>query len=166
MANAGKVFEANIKDSVADDMYFVRLHDSAIGFGDVQGGKFAVKSPFDCMLYKNGSLYALELKTKGQNRIVFGGQGTRDIKEHQIQSLRKAAAKGVKAGFLFNFRVTNRTYYVPIESFDSITNYQMTGMVSIKEDDLIGVDKVILVPQKLKKVNYAYDLSVLFREAM
>lgn len=168
MANAGKEFEKQFKESVADDMYFLRLHDSAIGFGNVEGGKFAVKSPYDCILAKVPTFYALELKSKAINRLVYKSTGTVDIKPHQIKELRKAASKGLKAGFVFNFRKENHTYFVSIAAFDYITGFQMTEKNSITEKDVLEAMQerfdVVLIPQTLKKVNYKYDLSVLFKE--
>lgn len=52
--NAGKVFEDDFKASVPDDVYFVRLHDAALGF-DVKHStqRFSLKSPYDAILCKN-----------------------------------------------------------------------------------------------------------------
>lgn len=165
MANAGKEFEKQFKESCPKDVYFLRLKDSATGFS---GGNtnFTVKSEYDCQLYKDGVLYALELKSKGSKRLAYktNGKGTLDIKQHQINNLNKASAFGIKAGFIFNFRTVNETFFVPIQVFNTITNFGMSEKCSISIEDVkryIG-EGVVLIPQRLKKVNYAYDLSVLF----
>ena len=166
MANAGKEFENQFKASVPKDIYFLRLNDSAIGFGGGEGAKFAVKSPYDCILYKNGIMCALELKSKAINRLVYKSTGTVDIREHQIKKLRAASSYGIRAGFVFNFRKEAKTYFVSIAAFDYITSFQMSEKKSITLDDVEEAMKqnfdIVLIPQRLKKVNYAYDLSVLF----
>lgn len=169
MANAGKEFEKQFKDSCPNDVYFLRLHDSAIGFsGSKQAGGFAVKSPFDCMMIKAPKVYALELKSTKENTMTFEklnqtSKGNKVIKLHQINELRKAASKGITAGFVLNFRKTNHTYFLSIQEFDKITYQGMTEKSSISELD-VAESEALVIPQRLKKVNYSYDLSVLFKE--
>lgn len=162
MANAGKEFEKQFKESVPKGVYILRIPDSAIGFNvEESTQRFAGKTPYDFVMYNYPNMYALELKSTSGTAISFEGK-TPMIKEHQIKALRKAAVCGVKAGFVFNFRKTNTTYYVPISTFDSMTNFGMMGKSSINEKDLVDYGEAVVIPQKLKKVNYAYDLSVLF----
>nr|WP_302596445.1 Holliday junction resolvase RecU [uncultured Cellulosilyticum sp.] len=162
MANAGKEFEKQFKASVPKGVYILRIPDSAIGFNvEESTQRFAGKTPYDFIMYKYPNMYALELKSTSNTAISFEGK-TPMIKKHQIEALRKAAACGVNAGFIFNFRKTNTTYYVSIQTFDSMTNYGMMGKSSINEKDLLDYGEAIIIPQRLKKVNYLYDLGVLF----
>lgn len=162
MANPGKQFETDLKASVPKDVYFLRLTDSAIGF-DVTAStqRFAPKSPYDCILYKEPIMYALELKSTIGTSLSFKGKSPM-IKEHQLKKLREAAAKGVRAGFVINFRKNNNTYYLPIQAFDEITQYGMIGKSSINELDIAKSSKTVKLMQRLKKVNYSYNLSPLF----
>ena len=113
--NQGKIFEEDIKKSIPEDVYYLRLHDSAIGF-DIENStqRFSLKSPYDAILYRNSKMYALELKSTnaGEYRLPEAIM----IKEHQIKELTKAAQYGIEAGFLINFRESG-TYYVPVHSF-------------------------------------------------
>lgn len=72
--NEGKRFENNFKKSVPKDAYYLRLHDSSIGF-DIENStqRFALKSPFDCLLYRKGRMYCLELKTVKDGGISYAG---------------------------------------------------------------------------------------------
>lgn len=162
MANVGKQFEQNFKDSVPSDVYYLRLHDSSIGF-DVANStqRFALKSPFDCILYKHPQMHALELKSTSSTSISYKGK-TPMIRPHQLEKLREAAAKGIKAGFIFNFRGSHHTYFISIQDFDAITDYQMTSKCSISELTIFQSGKAIMIPQSIKRVNWKYDLSVLF----
>ena len=163
MANAGKDFEKAFKDSVPNNVYIRRMPDPAIGF-DVANStqRFAPKCPYDFWAYKYPCAYALELKSTQQTAISFDGKSPM-IKKHQIEALRAAASKGVIAGFVFNFRKTNTTYFLTIQEFDNIIGHGMLNKKSINESDL-GFSNAIVIPQRLKKVNYTYDLSVLFKE--
>lgn len=162
MANAGKEFEKQFKDSMPIDVYYLRLVDSAVGF-DVANStqRFAAKNPYDVVLYKYPTMYALELKSTIGTSFSFKGKSPM-IKEHQLKSLRKAAVH-CKAGFIFNFRKTNNTYYVPIETFDTITSFGMLDKSSVNEFDIANAKGTLRMEQKLKKVNFTYDIGILFR---
>ena len=71
MINIGKRFENNFRDSVSDDILYYRLKDSAQSFGNSNHLRFSSKNPFDCLLYKSPSLFALELKSVGTSSISF-----------------------------------------------------------------------------------------------
>lgn len=160
--NPGKQFEADLKASIPSDVYFLRLTDSAIGFNVAESTqRFAPKSPYDCILYKAPTMYALELKSTISTSLSFKGKSPM-IKEHQIKKLGEAASKGVNAGFLINFRKSNNTYYLSIQAFNEITQYGMLGKSSISELDIAQSGKAIKIEQRLKKVNYSYNLSPLF----
>lgn len=163
MANPGKQFEADLKASVPEGVYFLRLTDSAIGFDVSQSTqRFAPKSPYDCILYKKPIMYALELKSTISTSLSFKGKSPM-IKEHQLKKLREAAAKGVKAGFMINFRKSGNTYYLPIEEFDNITQYGMINKSSINEYDIASNGKATKIEARLKKVKYSYNLAPLFQ---
>lgn len=158
MANPGKRFETDFKNSIPDDTYYLRLHDSSIGF-DIENStqRFALKSPFDCVLYRKGKMYALELKTTLLSSVSYLGSSPM-IKEHQIKELIKASEYGITAGFILNFRKTEHTYFLPIAQFEFLR--QTLDKKSFNEKDLQGL--VIEIPQRKLRVNYRYDLSVLW----
>jgi len=156
--NQGKQFEQDFKKSIPADTYYLRLHDSSIGF-DIENStqRFALKSPFDCILYRQGRLYCLELKSTLFSAISHAGSNP-IIKEHQVQELIKAAGYGAIAGFILNFRKTEHTYFLPIAQFEFLR--QTLKKKSINEKDL--QDYAVLIPQRKLRVNYRYDLSVLW----
>ena len=76
----------DFKASIPADTYYLRLHDSSIGF-DIENStqRFALlKSPFDCVLYRKGRMYCLELKTTLLSSVSYLGSSPM-IKEHQIK---------------------------------------------------------------------------------
>jgi recombination protein U len=115
--NSGKVFEENFKKSVPEDTYYQKLHDSSIGF-DIENStqRFALKSPYDIILFRKARMYSLELKSVKDGAISYAGSNPK-IKEHQINELIKAAQYGIIAGFILNFRDTENTYFLPIANF-------------------------------------------------
>lgn len=158
MANQGKRFEADFKNSIPADTYYLRLHDSSIGF-DIKNStqRFALKSPFDCILYRSGRMYCLELKSVEKGAISYTGSNPK-IKEHQIKELIKASEHGITSGFILNFRKTEHAYFLPIAQFEFLR--QTLDKKSFNEKDLQGF--VIEIPQRKLRVNYRYDLSVLW----
>ena len=115
--NEGKKFEQNFKKSVPKDVYYLRLNDSSIGF-DIENStqRFALKSPYDCILYSHGRMYCLELKSTNSRSISFNGSSPM-IKKHQVESLIFANGFGCISGFILNFRISGNTYFLPIRQF-------------------------------------------------
>ena len=162
MANAGKEFEKQFKDSVPKDVYILRIPDSALGFNiEASTQRFSVKTPYDFVAFKKPNMFALELKSTSTTSISFKGK-TPMIKEHQIKALRHAESKGVKAGFVFNFRKSNNTYYVPISVFDAITLQGMTTKSSISEKEVSTHEGVVHIEQVIKRTTYSFRLEELF----
>ena len=155
--NPGKQFEENFKKSVPEDTYYLRFHDSSIGF-DIENStqRFALKSPYDCILYRKGKMYCLELKSTKDRRISFEGSNPK-IKANQIEELNKAAQYGCEAGLILNYRQTGNTYYIPMAQFEA--KRQLHKLKSLDEVDceLFGIK----IPHRKLKVNYRYDLTVL-----
>lgn len=153
--NTGKIFEENFKKSIPEDTYYLRLHDSSIGF-DIENStqRFALRSPYDCILFRKGRMFCLELKSCKGGRISYEGSSPM-IKEHQIKELNKACQYGIDAGFILNFRDTGNTYFLPMAQFECLT--QIDTKKSFNESDVrvFGLG----LPHRKLKVNYRYDLT-------
>lgn len=156
--NEGKRFELNFKKSVPDDVYYLRLPDSSIGF-DIENStqRFALRSPYDCILYREGKMYCLELKSTSNTAVSFAGSNPM-IKEHQVKQLINALRYGCEAGFVINFR-NGDTYFLPIDKFVLLTTN--IGKKSINESDVSGCS--FWIPSTRLRTNYRYDLSILFK---
>jgi len=158
--NTGKKFEEDFKKSVPIGTYYLRLHDSAIGF-DVENStqRFSLKSPYDIVLCKNGRMYAFELKSNQEKSMSFYGK-TSKIKEKQVEELIKAEKSGAFAGLILNFRCFPETYFIKASDFRRFMDVCGKKSININDARSIG----ILVPHRKLKVNYRYDLSVLLGE--
>lgn len=120
----GKKFETMVKNTAGElGLFYLRLQDS-LKFSRTEDARFAPRSPYDGLLYLNGSLYCLELKNIQGTSLSVGEAKT--IKSHQIDELKKANQfSGVRGGLLILFeeRQTKKTYreetliYLPIERF-------------------------------------------------
>lgn len=168
--NSGKIFENEIKDSVAnhnkkinDDIYLLRLPDSASGFGmDSLKTRFSSRSEFDFLMYKDNVTIAIELKSSGKKSISFSTENNKkEIKACQIESLKKCDFYGIKAGFLINFRIFPETYFLDIKDFCEFIS--STKKKSISRDDVVNHHGII-IPQRLKKVKHIYEIEKLFEE--
>lgn len=160
--NTGKVFEEAIRSSIlkVDDCYYYRLRDPASSFNQTDNLRFSIQNDYDCLMYKYPTFYPMELKsTKGTSfSIQFEKkQKGKMIKLNQINGLTKASlVTGIMAGFLFNFSDKARTYWLDVVDFNIFK--ESTDKKSINENDIIEHGGV-LIRQKLKKVNYSYDME-------
>lgn len=153
--NCGKIFENDFKKSVPKDVYCLRLTDSAIGF-DVNNStqRFALKSPYDFVLCKDGRMYAIELKSNAGTSISFDGEKP-EIKPSQIKNLLKAECSGAVAGLLLNFRKTNETFFIPVGIFKRFVDTCSKKSININDAKSIGIE----IPARKLKVHYRYNLS-------
>lgn len=165
MANAGKEFEKDFKNSVPEDVYYMRINDNALGFNIQQSQqRFTTKSPYDALMYRCPCFFALELKSTQGKSISFGGKQPM-IKEHQIKELAKASKhNGIKAGFVFNFReCDNKTVFVPIVEFIKIARSNGKKSININE---LNESNSVVISNTLKKVRYKYDIEKFMLDAL
>ena len=154
--NPGKIFEADIRSSVPEDVYYLRLRDPILEDG--RGGyRFGDRCPFDMLLYLEPTLCCLELKSTVGTSISFDGANPM-IKAHQLQGLRDAAVKGCKAGMLLNYRRTGGTYFVTIQAFDQWRG--ACGRKIINEQDARRIG--LVVPSQLMRTRHRYEIDSLF----
>ncbi|NRD76616.1 Holliday junction resolvase RecU [Bacillus sp. BRMEA1] len=141
--NAGKQFERDFYASVPADLFFYRLKDDSLGY-------LNVKNPCDFILYKYPTIYLFELKSHKGKSIPFSA-----LQPFQVESLYQySKVDGVKAGFVFNFRDVNETYFV-----DAVTVYQFYHVGERKSFFLEWAkENWVFIPQKLKRTRYQYDL--------
>lgn len=155
--NPGKQFEEDFKKSVPKDVYYLRLHDSAIGF-DVASStqRFALQSPYDVVLCRQGRMYALELKSNQEKSMSFSGKTPR-IKERQVDELVKAENANAIAGLVLNFRSQEETYFILASEFKRFMETCGKKSINIADARSIGV----LIPCKKLKVHFRYDLNTI-----
>lgn len=150
--NEGKKFEQDIIKSIPEGVFYYRLRDSA---GTWQGGdntRFTPSNICDLIVFNEGNLYLLELKSHKGKSIPLTC-----IRENQIEGLMKAYKKGIKAGYIINFRDIEETYYFSANSMNSFLNTEERKSIPLQRVREYG----ILIPQEKKRVRYKYDLNVL-----
>lgn len=158
--NIGKIFEQNWKNSIPQNIFYYRPPDSAQSFGTNQNLRFSAKSPCDCFMFNGDFLYALELKSVGTKSISFekdkSDKGV--IHKHQIDNLQKFSIyKNVISGFIFDFRLSNRTYFCTIYDFNIMINN--LDKKSFNENDLFEWCNPLEIKKSKLKVNYRYDIE-------
>ena len=163
--NAGKIFENNFKKSIPDNIFYLRLKDSASSFGqDSCATRFTLQNPYDALLFDGEYLYTFELKSTEGTSFSFQKEGdttSKMIKYHQIEGLLNSSNyKNIHSGFVFDFR-KSETYFLPISKF--VNFMKNTNKVSINEKDIIENGGIKI--QKKKKIkNYTYDIDLLLKE--
>lgn len=174
-ANKGKVFEDEFKTSVPKDVYLYRLTDSASGFSGGTITRFAVKNPFDFLMFSKGVLMPLELKTTNKKQMSFDTKPRKTkssnmIKWHQIEGLLNANKYGkVRSGFLLQFnnvdKGSKRTYWISIGDFLCMVESFEGKKKSFNEED-VKAFRAFEVFGKLKRTRYDYDVASLIQHIL
>lgn len=165
--NIGKVFEQNWKKSCPDNIFYFRPPDSAQSFGTNQNLRFSAKSPCDCFMFNGDFLYTLELKSVGTKSISFEKEKSDKgiIHKHQIDNLQKFSTyKNVISGFIFDFRLSDKTYFCAITNFIQMINN--LDKKSFNENDLFRWCHPLEITKKKLKVNYRYDVERFISEVV
>ena len=111
-------------------------------------------------MFTGDFLYTLELKSVGTKSISFERQKSDKgvIHKHQIDNLKKFSTyKNIVSGVIFEFRLSNKTYFCSINNF--ITMINNLDKKSFNEKDLLEWCKPIEIMKKKLKVNYRYDIN-------
>ena len=166
--NVGKKFENNFKSSVPEDVMYHRLHDAPQSWSQDRGTRFSWQNPCDALLFQDGLLLALELKTtKDKSYSVEMEKNTNKtakIHYHQVEGLREFAKyKGIVPGFVLNYRIkegtpeyTELTYFIHINDFD-----RMMGEINKKSFTILDLLKYspIKIESTKKRTNFKYDIG-------
>lgn len=156
----GKQLEQNWKLSVPDNIFYYRPPDQAQAFGVNNNLRFSAKSPCDCFMYNGEVLYTLELKSVGTKSISFEKEKTDKgvIHKHQIDNLVKFSKyKNVVSGFILDFRLSEKTYFIMIDEFIDMINH--LDKKSFNENNLFEWCNPIEIQKKKLKVNWRYDIK-------
>ncbi|NDJ99777.1 hypothetical protein [Bacillus subtilis] len=165
--NQGKVFEANIEKSAADQkLFFYRIKDVNPMF--LKRGAAVSKNKYDCFLHFNGYLFPFELKSTKDKSIAFR---EKIIKPQQIKYLKEATQyPNIIPGFLFQFREPeNKVYFVHIDEFLKYKNIAEKQLKHTYKNKVNKASIPIAICEEIgtevrwmkKKVNYTYYLNKL-----
>ncbi|MCB7160133.1 hypothetical protein LI071_05545 [Bacillus subtilis] len=168
--NKGKVFEANIEKSAADQkLFFYRIKDVNPMF--LKRGAAVSKNKYDCFLHFNGYLFPFELKSTKNKSISFS---EKIIKGQQIKHLKDATQyPNIIPGFLFQFREPeNKVYFVHINDFLTYKNIAEKQLKHTYKNKVNKSSIPIAICEEIgtevhcmkKKVNYTYYLNKLCGE--
>lgn len=164
--NVGKVFEEDFMKCFPSDVFTYRLPDPPQSFNRSNTLRFSWKNPCDFFAYTGKEFYALELKSVKGKFISYEtdeNSPTRIIHLHQIKGLKKLNSfSNIRAGFIINFRDYEKTFFVPIADFISMTKNSEKSSINI---DDIEKRKCIQIKQTLKRTHYSYDIESFLKEA-
>jgi len=159
--NAGKRFENDFKNSVdTSEIFLHRFKDGTTGTVNGQMIRFKNKNLCDFLLFKDGQLVLVELKSfLGKSMSFSNIKSTVDEQQTFLYNLRLEAKKNnVKAYMILNFRDLSETYAIDIHNFDEF--YKITNKKSINIDEVRQLGKQLF--QQKKRTNYRYEISDLF----
>lgn len=162
--NSGKDFENQIRDSMPEEVFYYRLKDPAQSFGqDSSKTRFSLSNPYDFFMYSYPYAYTIENKSKQTNSLSWTldiKTKGKDIKASQLIELFESYKKGLISGLLINFREVNETYFLHIRDFMDFAAKTNKSSISLSD---VREFNGFLVPQRLKKVKYAYDINALIQ---
>lgn len=163
MKNIGKIFEESLKKSTPSYSLLYRLPDAAQSFDKSSKLRFSRKNPFDFLLWDSIGhiLFALEAKTVSGASISFERTKKEhgEIHYHQIMGLNEwQKYDGIFAGFIIEFRKTEKTIFLLIDDFNTIMSTINKKSFTIKDLDINNIP-YILIPQKKARTRYTYDLD-------
>lgn len=168
----GKIFEQQFKTSaMKEGLFILRLNDSSLSWQHERTSKFTVENPCDFILYYNGYLFPVELKSTQYTSFSIERESGKKamIKMHQWNSLSNFSLfEGVIPGLVLNFRDkdTNEedTYFVTIQDF--VNFMEDSGKASINKNDVIGLSHTFKLSQELKRVHYLYGVKEMLDQAI
>lgn len=142
-------------------IYYKKL---IVGAGFSSETSFVNKSGYDSYIVYKGMFYALELKSVIGNSFPFS-----NLKDHQIDGLKKVVEAGGKSLVLIKFVLENPIVFA-INFNDYIKLLDMYSNLNCKSldvDQLLkfsNIKKIPVLPRKRVVKNPLWDLSVLFSE--
>ena len=168
MNKDGKLFEEQWKRSIPEDVYYLRLKDNPSSFGkDSSFVRFTLNNPFDCLVFYNGFLFPLELKSTSSKSISIQTKKEEKgkmIKINQIEGLSKSNKyENIFSGFLFDFRESEKTFWMGINDFLKLK--EENNKKSINEKDIIKYNAIDVEKEK-KKTRYVFSVKKLIEDVV
>ena len=168
MNKDGNLFEEQWKRSIPEDVYYLRLKDNPSSFGkDSSFVRFTLNNPFDCLVFYNGFLFPLELKSTSSKSISIQTKKEEKgkmIKINQIEGLSKSNKyENIFSGFLFDFRESEKTFWMGINDF--LKFQEENNKKSINEKDIIKYNAIEVEKEK-KKTRYVFSVKKLIEDVV
>ena len=168
MNKDGKLFEEQWKRSIPEDVYYLRLKDNPSSFGkDSSFVRFTLNNPFDCLVFYNGFLFPLELKSTSSKSISIQTKKEEKgkmIKINQIEGLSKSNKyENIFSGFLFDFRESEKTFWMGINDF--LKFQEENNKKSINEKDIIKYNAIEVEKEK-RKTRYVFSVKKLIEDVV
>lgn len=160
--NKGYVLQDNIKKSCEkQDILFYRFKDSPFSFANSDKTKFTTNNICDCMVFLNGRLLFLELKSvKGKSKS-FTNHEFRQLNDinkiiHNKNGLKRF---GVYGGFLIEFREIEKSYYFSVDNIFKYFEENNTKTLNIEK--YLKNYYAIEIEQEILRKNYRYNIREL-----
>jgi len=150
--NSGKIFEADIKDSVKNnkDYFIYRFRDNAASFSGGTNVRFASSNICDFLAMTLNNLFLLELKTHAGTSIPF-----KCIRKNQIDDMSKINHKKVKPYFILNYRDINRTFAIEAKELKEFMTSSDRKSIPLKWCEENGIE--IAGTKKISRYKYSLD---------
>jgi len=146
--NPGKDFEQDIRASFPSDCFVERYKDDTAGF-------HGVHNPADFRVYKYPYTYLIECKSHKGKSLPFAKIG-----EKQLEAMLRAVNyPGIYGIYLINFRELEETYWIAAVYIDQYIKSGERKSIPVDFCKRYGMR----IPQRKKRVRYAYNLENFLR---
>lgn len=152
MANAGKQFEQDWKNSIPINTFYYRFRDGTASWGgESENVRFQQSNICDCLMYLKPQLWLVDLKSHKGKSVPFNC-----FKENQVRELSKAMMyEGITAGFIVNFRDVEETYFVKANDVEYYIVHSERKSIPLNWCKENGIE----IEQRKLKVHYRYDIQ-------
>ena len=162
MKNEGKKFEEDFRDSVPSDIYYYRFRDGTANYAGTknENTRFQHTNICDCILYDRVVLCFNEQKSYTgvsvtHKAFLSSNAKTEEGKLKKIKQMVDAQMHGIHAGYLFNMRDIDETYFVYADKV-----YQHVTTADRKSIPLDYIrEHGYKLKAKKKRVRWRYDIK-------
>ena len=149
--NKGKIFEQNFRKSVPENIFYYRLKDSAVSWGENNKTRFSPSNVCDSILFDGYNLYLIELKNHKGKSLPLNC-----IRDKQLKELGEYSKyKNVKSCIIINFEELEECYCLFIDQIREFIELGSRKSISFAycQENAVKIDLVKL------RTNYRYDVG-------
>lgn len=156
MANMGKIFENNWRESVPKNVFFYRFRDSSGTWSGGDNIRFTPSNIADCLIYDSYALHLIELKTHKGKSIPFSCIVGNKTKQKQLHDLEEANKHiGVYSSIIVFFSDIERCFELGIEEFLIFYNNTNRKSIPLEYFEEHGTEIIV----KKLRTNYRFDIE-------
>lgn len=163
--NKGYVLQDNFKKSCEkQDIFFYRFKDSPTSYNKTENTSFTVSNICDCMLFEEGYLILVELKSNKTKSKSFSKHDLKQLNSINsiLQNKDGCFRERVVGGFLIEFREIEKAYFFETKN---LLNYFLNNSTkTLNIHKYLKNNICIEIPRHILRKNFRYDVKYLIEK--